>query len=217
MQLTFPNLTLVIDRRLYRPRKDSEPLSLVDAAILGGASLVQLRVPTWDSGADLALYAVALRLREMTAGRVPLVVTGDLELAERCHADGILLPERSYKPAAARSFLRSHEPFVGAYTHSVTGAARAERGGADYVQVGPVFTDRASEPSLQGIQLLRKVKDAIHLPVIAFGGVTGPEKAREAVRAGAAGVAVTHAILGAPDPERAAADIVEAISFVDHA
>ena len=204
MDIHQPNLTLIVDRRLYRPRKDTEPLSLVEAAIAGGITMVQLRVPPGEEG-DLGLYAVALRLREMTEGRVPFVVTGDLELAERCYADGVLLAERSYQPNAARKFLRGKESLVGCYVQSVTGASRAERGGADYVQAGPAFHERSSMgDSPEGLALIRKVRDAVTLPVIAFGGITSTERAQAAIAAGAGGVAVTKAVLAAHDPQDAA-------------
>ena len=201
-----PSLTLVTGRVLYRPRADKkgDPLSLVEAAVAGGVNSVQLRV-RHSSVDDLGLYAVALRLREMTAGQAQFIVTGDLELAEKCGADGILLTERLYKPTDARQFLRpSGEATVGAFTRSVTGAARAERGGADYVQVGPAFE---SEAPGEGLTLLRKVKDAVQIPVIAFGGIQTPADVADCLRAGADGVAVTGAVLDAPDPQSAASGL----------
>lgn len=213
------------DRTLYRPRPDMKGdfLSLVEAAIAGGVDIVQLRARNAVSD-DLGLYAVALRLREMTAGKALFVMTGDVELAEKSRADGVLLPERSYKPSEARSFLRGVQPMpsaeeeaarehirlgggvklVGAFARSVSGAGRAERGEADYVQVGPIFDKDAGDETHDGLALLRKVKDAIQIPVIAFGGVATPARATDCLRAGADGVAVTDAILQAPDPQAAA-------------
>ena len=202
--ISQPSLTLVTGRKLYRPRADkkADPLSLVEAAVAGGVTIVQLRVRSMAAD-DLGLYAVALRLREMTAGKAQFIVTGDLELAEKCHADGVLLTERPYKPADARKFLRSPgEATVGSFAHSVTGAARAERGGADYVQVGPAFD---SEAPGEGLTLMRKIKDAVQIPVVAFGGIQTPADVADCLRAGADGVAVTDAVTQAPDPQVAAA------------
>lgn len=193
-------------RALYRTQADrkADPLSLVEAAVAGGVNIVQLRVRN-ISADDLGLYAVALRLREMTAGQAQFIVTGDLELAEKCHADGILLTERPYKPADARKFLRaSGHALIGSFAHSVTGAARAERGGADYVQVGPALDPNAPG---EGLALLRKVKDAVQIPVVAFGGIQTPADVADCLRAGADGVAVTEAVTEAPDPQSAAAGL----------
>ncbi len=204
--LSQPSLTLVTGRTLYRPRTEpkADPLSLVEAAIAGGVNIVQLRVRTMSAD-DLALFAVALRLREMTAGQARFIVTGDLELAEKCHADGVLLTERAYKPSDARAYLRaSGDALVGSFARSVPGAARAERGGADYVQVGPAFD--ADAPG-EGLTLLRKIKDAVQVPVVAFGGIQTPADVADCLRAGADGVAVTDAVTHAPDPQAAAASL----------
>jgi thiamine-phosphate pyrophosphorylase len=211
MNSLHPTLTLVVDRRLYRTVKGKEPLSLVEAAIAGGVTLVQLRTTHRDTPGDLGLFAIALRLREMTSGIVPFVVTGDLELAEKCHADGVLLTERSYRPDAARKFLRGPQPVVGCYVQTVMGASRAERGGADYVQVGPIYIDRAGGLESGDLSLIRKVKDAIHLPVVAFGGISSRDRASEVTEAGADGVAVTSAILAASHPKSAAEDLRSAL------
>ncbi len=213
MDFPRPSLTLVTDRTLYRPRADKKGdfLSLVEAAIAGGVNIVQLRV-RHTLADDFGLYAVALRLREMTSGQVRFVVTGDLELAEKVHADGVLLPERSYKPADARAYLHGDGlsgggEVVGAFVRSVTGAGRAERGGADYVQVGPAFENNPAPDAEDGLTLLRKVKDAVQIPVIAFGGIETPQQVGDCLRQGADGVAVATAVTQAPDPQAAAASL----------
>jgi thiamine-phosphate diphosphorylase len=206
MQTLTPTLTLVVDRRLYRTFSDKEPLSLVEAAIAGGVTQVQLRTTPKDKENDLGVFAIALRLREMTSGVVPFVVTGDLELAEKCHADGVLLTEKSYKPEAARKFLRGPQSMVGCYCQSVLAASRAERGGADYVQVGPVYQEKSTDEE-GDLSLVRKVKDAILLPVVAFGGISTRDRVAAVMEAGADGVAVTTAILAAQHPRIAAQEL----------
>lgn len=224
-----PSLTLITDRTLYRTgpapkdaalspdykRSDStvDALSIIEAAIAGGVDIVQLRTRTTSSD-DLGLYAVALRLHELTQGKARFVVTGDIELAEKCHADGVLLFERSYKPSEARTYLRPphSESTVGAFVRSVAGAGRAERGGADYVQTGPVFDHGTDSDGYgDGLTLLRKIKDAVQIPVIAFGGVQNMERVVDCLRYGADGVAVTDAILRAPDPQVATATLRTAL------
>ena len=205
MPVDAPRLTLVIDRLLYRTRDDEPPLSLVEEAIAGGVSLVQMRTGAWQ-GDDLGIYAVAQRLREITRGKAPMLVTDDLHLAEKCEADGILLtPEHSYRPESVREYVRVSPSIVGCFVTSVWAAARAERGGADFVQVGPIFGDGIGHGAADGLVLLRKVRDAIHLPVVAFGGIMNADLAAQTIDAGATGIAVGEPILSATDPRRAAA------------
>lgn len=216
MDFPRPSLTLVTGQNLYRRENSdtSDPLSLIDASIAGGVDFVQLRVNTNDSN-DLAVYAVAMRLRELTAGRAHFIITGDMQLAEKCHADGILLPESSYKPADVKSFLRAeYARVVGNFVQSVQAAARAERGGADYVQVGPAYD---IESDTTGLILIRKIKDAVHVPVIAFGGIMTIEHIVECLQAGADGIAVTEAITRAKDPMAAARELRTTLDNTWHA
>ena len=212
MSVDLPRLMLVIDRTLYRTREDEAPLSLVDEAIAGGVSLVQMRTRA-SQGDDLGMYAIALRLREITRARVPLIVTDDLHLAEKCQADGLLLTsEHSYRPTAVREYVRTVPSLVGCFAMSVRAAARAERGGADFVQVGPVFGRGVEENGEDGLSLVRKVRDAIHLPIVAFGGIASPDLAAAAITAGASGIAVSESVLSAPDPRKAAEDLASVIN-----
>jgi thiamine-phosphate pyrophosphorylase len=211
MAVSVPNLTLVIDRTLYRPHPEDDvaPLSLVEAAIAGGVTMIQLRL-SLSSREDLAVDAIAHRLREISLGRVPFLVTSSLELAERCRADGVMLAEDfSYHPTAAKNYLRAPGgTIVGCYADSVASASRAERGGADFVQVATRFDSSGAEV----LGLVRKIRDAIHLPLIAFGGIESADRAGAAIASGASGVAVTRAILEAPDPRAATQAIFAAMS-----
>jgi thiamine-phosphate pyrophosphorylase len=214
MPFAVPSVTLIIDRRLYRVNGEGEaPLSLVEAAIEGGVGMVQLRLggdsDVHIAGADdLAATAVALRLREMTTNHVPFLVTGDIKLADRSRSDGIvLIGDKTYRPDDAREYLKS-TAVVGCYVDSLRSAAIAEHGGADFVQIGPLF-DGDGDTCLT---LIRKVKDGVNIPVVAYGGIDTPERAKAAVDAGADGIAVAKTILDAPDPKLAAKALHLAVS-----
>ena len=213
MPFSVPNLALVIDRRLYRVHsEDAAPLSLVEAAIEGGITMVQLRLGDGGDrhivgGDDLAANAVAQRLREMTAGRVPFLVTGDIELADRCRADGVVLVgDKTYRPDHARDYLHANA-IVGCYVDTLRAAAIAEHGGADFVQFGPIFDNDGKE----NLSLIRKIKDAVNVSLVAYGGMDTLDKVKMAVDAGADGVAVTNTILDAPDPISATRELRAAI------
>jgi thiamine-phosphate pyrophosphorylase len=204
MPVNLPNVMLVVDRVLYRTREDEQVLSLVEEAIAGGVSLVQMRMSAWRDD-ELGAYAAALRLREITRDRASLMVADDLNLAEKCHADGVLLTsEHGYRPESVRQYVRTVPSIVGCFVTSVRGAARAERGGADFVQVGPVFESERKSSGSDGLNLLRKVRDAVHVPVVAFGGISSPERVAASIAAGARAIAVSTPILSARDPRKAA-------------
>ncbi len=89
-----------------------------------------------------------------------------------------------------------NKKIIGRSTHSVKEAMEAEREGADYIGVGPIFaTDTkpdAAEPV--GTELIRKVKEAVKIPQVAIGGIN-EENLQDVIGAGAKCVAMVSAIV----------------------
>ena len=100
------------------------------------------------------------------------------------------------------------ELMIGVSTHSVAEVDRAARAGADFVTFGPVYPtpSKARYGPPLGVLALREACGRGTLPVFALGGVDGSRRA-EVMAAGAAGVAVISAILGAESPRRAAEEL----------
>jgi len=101
---------------------------------------------------------------------------------------------------------------IGVSVHGVDELPRAA--GADFVLFGPVFdtpSKRAFGPP-QGLERLAACAAASSLPVCAVGGIT-VERVPNVLSAGAAGVAVIGAILGAGErgAARATAALVAAL------
>ena len=190
-------LHLVTDPRLPRP-------ALLDAAVAaveGGVDLVRVR----DKLATLnELLAFTRTLHGAIGGRARLVVTDDIELALAADADGVHLSDSGPEPRAVRTALGGRA-YIGVSVHSLTGAQRAERAGADAVTFGHVFSTMShpGEPP-RGIEALHAVVQAVRIPVIAIGGID-VANAASVLAAGAAGLAVISAILDDRDPRAAAA------------
>ena len=196
---------LVTDASRLRGRALAD---VVRAAIDGGVTVVQLRDRT-ASHADLVREGRALH--DATAGRALFFVNGDIEAALALGADGVHLPEDAASIADIRA--RTGERLlISRAVHSVGAAVEAECAGADLLQAGTLFAT-ASHPDapLLGVEGLRALCDAVRIPVIAIGGIT-PANAREALDAGASGVAVIGAIFDADDPLEAARDLRSALS-----
>jgi len=171
-------------------------LDVVREAIRGGAGIIQLREKELPAR---AFYELAQALRELTreAG-VPLIINDRVDVAAAVGADGVHLGQEDLPMAAARRLL-GERAIIGVSTHSVAEAVAAEQAGADYIGVGPVFST-PTKPELEpkGVALLREVLPAVHLPVVAIGGIT-PENVAAVVAAGVNRVAVVSAVAGAPD------------------
>jgi thiamine-phosphate pyrophosphorylase len=101
---------------------------------------------------------------------------------------------------------------IGISAESLADAIAAEKGGADYLGVSPIYatptkTDTASALGLEG---LRKIRSAVRLPLVGIGGLNR-NNAAEVIRNGADGVAVVSAIVSADDPEVAARELKQVI------
>lgn len=199
--LSLPCLMLITDRRLAG--SEDALVAAVDDAISGGVNAVQLREK------DLAaaeLLCLAERLRAVTAGRAPLLVNGSLQVALASGADGVHLPE------AAPMVERPARPFlVGRSVHSREAAERAWAECSDYLIAGPVYETASHAGAMPGgVSLVESIANAVAVPMLAVGGVDAVRVER-VVRAGASGVAVISAILGAPVTREAARELKEAL------
>jgi thiamine-phosphate diphosphorylase len=194
---------LVTDRFETRGR---DLVDVVEAAVSGGVGLVQVRerdLP--EAKVEALLRQILERLR---GTRAQLLVNGHPALALMLDV-GLHLPASAPLPAPPRPAL------CGRAVHDEAEARQAATEAASYVVVGPVFSTR-SKPGHPGTGLAtlgRLARLVAPVPVYAIGGLT-PDRVAPVVSAGAYGVAVRSAILGAPDPERAARAFAEALSSV---
>jgi thiamine-phosphate pyrophosphorylase len=199
-------LYLVTDRAVAR-----RPLAEVVAQCLdAGLRAVQLREK--DLGVR-DLLGLAASLREVTRRHGACLLVNDrADVALVVDADGVQRTHLSLPVAALRrigppSFL------IGASAHSEGEARQAAAEGADFIVFGPVY-DTPSKRQYgrpQGLHALGQVAAAVGRPVIAIGGIT-PERVPEVRAAGAAGVAVISAILGAERPAEATKAFLDALA-----
>jgi thiamine-phosphate pyrophosphorylase len=176
--------------------------AVVQAAVAGGATIVQWREKSGDSR---ALPPRVQRLREWLRLRhVPFIVNDNVDLALACDADGVHVGQDDLPCAEVRRRVGA-ERLIGVSVSTVAEAIQAARDGADYLGVSPVFATptKPDAPAAAGLDGLRAIRAAVQLPLVAIGGIHAGNAA--AVRAaGADGIAVVSAILTATDPCAAA-------------
>jgi thiamine-phosphate diphosphorylase len=121
------------------------------------------------------------------ASPVPVLISSRCDIVLASGAAGVNLPERDISVEDARKLLGQR--LVGRSVHSVESAVDAERGGADFVIFGPVWSSESHVGiPAQGLEALAAVARAVTIPVIAIGGVT-EGRIPECEAAGAAGYA----------------------------
>ena len=167
------------------------------AAVRGGATMVQLRLKH-ASGRELV--EVARRLVQSLP--VPVIVNDRADVALAAGAAGVHLGVDDL-PVAAMRAIAPPGFVIGASVGADAELAHAS--GADYVGIGPVYATLSKSDAGEaiGVDGFARLRELGGMPALAIGGVTAANAAplRDA---GAAGVAVIRAVLGAPDPEAAA-------------
>lgn len=197
---------LVTDRGLARGRSLVE---IVAAALRGGATCVQLREKTCGTA---EFIDQALAVRELLDRRgVPLIINDRIDVALAVEADGVHLGQSDMPCRLARSILPA-DMIIGVSAESSADALAAQRDGADYIGVSPIYatptkTDTAPPLGLAG---LREIRALVDLPLVGIGGLNAANAA-EAIAHGADGVAVVSEIVAAADPEQAARNLAEAV------
>jgi|SRR5512141_260691 thiamine-phosphate pyrophosphorylase len=193
-------LYVITDPKASRGRSD---LQVAEAAIAGGADVLQLRDKEASSG---RLYRVALLLRKLTrdAG-IPFIVNDRLDIALASDADGVHVGQTDLPASVVREILGPAR-ILGVSVDTVEEAILAERDGADYLGVGPLFEARGTKPDAGpplGVDRIARIRRHCGLPIVAIGGINA-ENARTVREAGADAAAVVSAVVAADDIAHAA-------------
>ena len=192
-------LHVLTDRKLSRGRSH---LQVAEAAIAGGADVLQLRDKEASSG---RLYQEALQLRKLTRDtQVAFIVNDRLDIALAVDADGVHVGQSDLPASVARRILGPGK-ILGVSVVTVEEAIRAEKDGADYLGVGPVFEARGTKADTGeplGVDCIARIRAHCRLPIVAIGGINA-ENAWKTREAGADAAAVISAIVSADDISQA--------------
>jgi thiamine-phosphate pyrophosphorylase len=200
-------LYLVSDRLQTQGR---DLLWVLEQALKGGVQAVQLREKDLEARELFALAEKTKLLCEKY--RAKFLVNDRIDVALAVEADGVQIGTGSIPVKITRGLL-GDEKLIGVSTHSLQEAQQAGRDGADFVLFGPVhFTpSKAGYGKPQGLKALADVTNNVSVPVYAIGGIKSTHV--EAVReTGAHGVALISAVLSAPDPQKAAEEILRQLA-----
>jgi thiamine-phosphate pyrophosphorylase len=171
-----------------KDKEFSNILSLVEAAVADGVSLVQLREKSLSARVLFELVSGAAAITRGSSTR--LLVNDRFDIALGAGGDGVQLTSQSM-PAHVVRVQCGEEFLIGVSTHSLDEACAARDSGANFVLFGPVFEteSKLNYGSPQGVDKLREIVSELEgFPVVAIGGVRA-ENICECFKAGAAGVA----------------------------
>ncbi len=179
----------------FHPGKDV--VEVMKQAILGGADIIQLRDKT-SSKQEVLRKAIALR--ELTRKYdVPFIVNDHIDIAMEVDADGIHLGQDDLSLEEARKLIGPNK-VIGISTHHISEARAAEKGGADYIGIGPIFPTKSKKDVVAPVttDYIKQVAAEISIPFVAIGGIK-MHNVDDVLDAGATSVCMISEIVGAED------------------
>ena len=196
------NLYLITNRKQLSLAQNSKLktqnlLAAVRQALIGGVKAVQLREK--DLGTR-ELLKLAYKMRELTRKyEAKLLINDRFDIALVVKADGVHLTQNSIPADAVRKVVKN-KLMIGVSTHSLKEAKEAEKAGADFITLGPIYKtpSKLKYGAPLGLSRLKNFCKEMNIPVFALGGVKA-EKIHEIKKSGAYGAAMISEILCADD------------------
>jgi len=194
---------LVLDPKLSKKDIFRDAIEAVNA----GMQSIQYREKEKSS---LEMLKECIQLREICGSKALFFVNDRVDLAFVSGADGVHLGQEDLPVAEAKIIFPNG--LIGVTVHNVVEAVDAERDGADYVSVSPVFhTNTKSDAGKQvGLEMIRSVRAAVLIPVMGIGGINSGN-AKSVIGAGADSISVVSCIVASDDVERETKKLLKAI------
>ena len=170
----------------------------VESALKGGATCVQLREKELD---DENFLNEAMEISSLCRQYgVPFFINDNVEIAIKCHADGIHVGQDDMEASQVRQRV-GDDMIIGVSVHSVEEALEAVKNGADCLGVGAMSsTSTKTDVSVLPKETLCDICAAVDIPVVAIGGI-GKSNISQLAGTGVDGVALVSAIFAADDIE----------------
>ncbi|MDO5538167.1 MAG: thiamine phosphate synthase, partial [Desulfovibrionaceae bacterium] len=101
-----------------------------------------------------------------------LIVDDHVDIAMLCGADGVHVGQEDIPLADVRALVGT-SMCIGVSTHRPEHALAAQKGGADYIGVGPIYATKTKADVCEavGLSYLDWVRDNISIPYVCIGGI----------------------------------------------
>lgn len=198
------DLYFINDSRLTKKNNTAD----IRAAVKGGVKIVQYREKE-KSTKDMV--SEAKEMKKVCDKKGALFLVNDrVDVCLAVDADGVHLGNDDMPYEAARRILGAK--IIGLTVHDAGEAADAEKKGADYIGVSPIFETKtkpdAGKPA--GLGLIEEVKNRVKIPVVAIGGIN-KENLASVIKAGADSAVAISAIVTKDDVEKEVKGFIEMI------
>lgn len=200
-------LMYVTDERITN---DEQFLSILEASLVGGTTIVQLREKKLHSK---QFYERALAVKDLcTKYQTPLIINDRIDIALAINADGVHIGQKDLPVHVARELLGNNK-IIGWSVSNEEQAIEANDLEVDYIGLSPIFSTNTKTKDLDtplGIDGLKKLKKISNKPIVCIGGIDEKNTA-SIIQNGADGIAVVSAISQANNPEQVTQQLKEII------
>jgi len=171
--------------------------SMVQAAIAGGANLVQYRNKSADSALRISQARALLEI--CRDSDIPLIINDHVKLCLALDADGVHVGATDGDLEAIRQRIGPDKILGASCYNQLELALQAEAQGANYVAFGACFSSETKPDAVRAeLSLFSQAQSSIKVPVVGIGGIT-LDNAPSLITAGADSVAVINALWKHPD------------------
>lgn len=182
----------------------------VKSAVKGGVKIIQYREK--EASAEQMLEEAKEIKKLCQKNNVIFLVNDRIDIALAADADGVHLGQDDARYETARKLLGKNK-IIGLTTHNVKESVEAERLGADYIGLSPIFPTSTKDDAGKacGTEMIALVKKYVKIPIVAIGGIN-ESNIGQVLGAGAKNMAIISAILAKDSVERAVKVFIQRIS-----
>lgn len=184
---------------------------VVEEAILGGVTMVQLREKNITKD---ELLRRAISIKKITDKyNIPLIINDNVEVAIACNADGVHLGQNDMSPIEARKLLGKNK-IIGVSARTVEQAITAEKNGANYLGSGAVFgTNTKKDAEKISFDTLKSICQSVSIPVVAIGGINNINVSK-LKGSGISGIAVVSLLFSSNNVRKVTQDLCKLLEEV---
>ncbi|MCM8777969.1 MAG: thiamine phosphate synthase [Candidatus Omnitrophica bacterium] len=181
----------------------------VKAAVKAGVKVVQYR-EKYKSAKEMVKEA--LEIKRICEGKCLFLINDRIDIAMAIDADGVHLGQDDIPCLYARKLL-GRDKIIGITVHNTEAALTAERDGADYLGVSPIFATRTKKDAMPplGVEIIREIKKVVNIPVVAVGGIN-LDNLTSVLEAGADGISAVSVVVSSDNVEKECRRFIKAIS-----
>tara|TARA_B100002019_G_scaffold144442_1_gene124519 strand:- start:60 stop:680 length:621 start_codon:yes stop_codon:yes gene_type:complete len=173
---------------------------LTEIAVNCKISIIQLRIKDHE----VNKINLATDLRNITNGtNTKFIVNDDINVAMESDADGIHLGQNDLSITKAKDLWKNKNKIFGISTHNQHQAMQAEKNGADYIGIGPIFSTLSKKKldPLLGIEKASYINNSCNCPSFIIGGIS-LNNIKQVKNIGSRGFCVLNSINISKNPEK---------------